>query len=257
MAILSLVRGLRRAAPATDDGERIYVVGDLHGCRDLFVALLAKVEAHVQALPPARSIHLVLLGDLVDRGPDTAGLLRLVCDLSKQSNRLIVLRGNHEEAMLRAIDGATGAARDWLRIGGERTLRSYGIEPPRDADGEGAAMRALAQAMPSDIVGWLRGLPLTARSGDYLFVHAGIRPGVPINRQNRQDLMWIREGFLDSQVDHGAIVVHGHTIVPDIEFRPNRIAIDIGTYRTGVAKALYLDGDKREIIAAELPGGAC
>ncbi|MFZ2994701.1 metallophosphoesterase family protein [Sphingobium sp.] len=235
--------------PSTQRGERIYVVGDVHGRVDLMRALFERIENHLSALPGNRTVHLVLLGDLIDRGPDSAGVLRFLYNAQKHTDMLVILRGNHEDMMLRAIEGEPGVMRAWMRMGGDATLRSFGIEPPEsDADIMPAA-RALATAIPRPMLDWLRSLPLTAQSGDYLFCHAGIRPGVAIKRQSREDLLWIREEFLSDTTNHGVVVVHGHSIATKVEMRPNRIGIDTGAYRTGVLTALYLEDAVREIIA--------
>ena len=129
------------------------------------------------------------------------------------------------------------------------TLASYGIPLPAEPYDEEAVAVALRAAVPRPIRHWLAGLPLTARSGDYFFCHAGVRPGVPLKRQSAQDLLWIRREFLSDDSDHGAVVVHGHSIASDVEWRDNRIGIDTGAYRTGRLTALYLEGTEREIIA--------
>lgn len=237
----------------TDRGERIYAIGDIHGRLDLLRTLLDQIERHLDSSPQSPSVHVVLLGDLIDRGADSAGVLRFLHGVQKRTDLLVVLKGNHEELMLRVLDGEPGMMRAWMRMGGAATLRSFGIEPPEADEDLLAATKALAAAVPRDVVDWLRGLPLTARSGDYLFCHAGIRPGVPIKRQARDDLLWIREEFLNDLTDHGVVVVHGHSISSEVEVRPNRIGIDTGAYRTGVLTALCLDQAEREILTVGAP----
>jgi serine/threonine protein phosphatase 1 len=240
---------LSRSA-ATDKGERIYAIGDVHGCYDQLRELLAMIEAHNATLPPCRSLHVILLGDLVDRGPASAEVLRFLHNVQQRTDRIIVLQGNHEELMLKALDGEPGMLRAWMRIGGDATLRSFGIEPPpKDMDPR-EALETVRAAVPAEWVTWLRALPLTARSGDYLFCHAGIRPGVPLKRQTRADLLWIRDEFLeDEETRHEVMVVHGHSIAAEVEMRTSRIGIDTGAYRTGVLTALCLEGSRREILA--------
>ncbi len=244
-------------APATDRGERLYVIGDVHGCLDLLRRLLARVEGHMNELPPAGSTHVVLLGDLIDRGPDSAGVLNFLYSVQQRSERLIILRGNHEELMLQALDGDTEMFTAWMRIGGIETLRSFGLEPPASVDERAKVIDALVSKLPAGMLEWLRALPLTARSGDYLFCHAGVRPGVAIKRQARADLLWIRREFLGSEIDHGAIVVHGHSIADEVDFRSNRIGIDTGAYRTGVLTALYLEDGYREVISLDSGSTRC
>jgi serine/threonine protein phosphatase 1 len=138
-----------------------------------------------------------------------------------------------------------------MGVGGDMTVRSFGLEPYSRSDDARDYIRRLRSVVPREWVSWLKRLPLFARSGDYFFCHAGVRPGVPLRRQVRNDLLWIREDFLDDDADHGAIIVHGHSIEPEVAIRANRIGIDTGAYRTGVLTALYLDGDKRDIISTK------
>jgi serine/threonine protein phosphatase 1 len=238
-----------KAPPGTGKGERIYAIGDIHGRLDLMSALLSKIEQHSAGLPRTRSIHLVMLGDVIDRGPSSAEVLSYLHGVQQETDRLILLRGNHEDMMLRSLEGEPGMMRAWIRVGGDATLRSFGIEPPESDSDIMSATRALAAKLPRNMLEWLRALPLTARSGDYLFCHAGVRPGVPIKRQSRADLLWIREEFLQDDSDHGAVVVHGHSVATEVEMRDNRIGIDTGAYRTGVLTAIYLEGGAREIIS--------
>ncbi|WP_066701070.1 metallophosphoesterase family protein [Sphingobium amiense] len=249
-----MVFGLGRksqAPPSTDRGERIYAIGDVHGCYQQLRDLLQRIETHAQALPPVRSTHIIVLGDIVDRGPASADVMRFLYNAQQKTDRLIVLQGNHEELMLRALDGEAGMVRAWMRIGGDATLRSFGLQPPpRDANPH-EVLAELRRAIPRDWIEWLRALPLTARSGDYLFCHAGIRPGIAIRNQKRADLLWIRDEFLeDRRTRHEAMVVHGHSISTEVEICANRIGIDTGAYRSGVLTALYLEGDRRDIIAS-------
>lgn len=239
--------------PATDKGERIYAIGDVHGRSDLLRTLMARIGEHSERMGPARSLHVVLLGDMIDRGPDSLSVLQWVHDVQKRSKSMIVLAGNHEELMVKALDGEPGMLRAWMRIGGDATVRSLGLEPPpRDADPR-VFIDKVRAALPRDLLAWVTRLPLTARSGDYLFCHAGIRPGVPVHRQTRADLLWIRDEFLEDPQDHGVVVVHGHSIAAEVEMRRNRIGIDTGAYQTGMLTAVYLEGSEREIITVNGP----
>jgi serine/threonine protein phosphatase 1 len=239
----------RKGPPATAPGERLYAIGDVHGCYDLLMDLLDQIEAHAAALPPAKSEHIILMGDLVDRGPDSAKVLRFAHQQS-DDDYLITLLGNHDDMLVRAWSGEPRAIHPWLRTGGAETVRSFGLElPPRDAD-EGAFVDALRAAVPAEWITWLRGCPLTVRSGDYFFCHAGIRPGVPLGRQTRYDLMWIRDGFIGDTQDHGVVVVHGHTISAHVELLPNRIGLDTGAYESGVLSAMYFEGTERHVFQA-------
>ena len=239
-----------RLVPETQPGDCVYAIGDIHGRADLLVDLLHRIEAHAATLPADRDVHLIFLGDLIDRGPEAAKVLRMVKEIEERSGTVIVLAGNHEEFMLRALDGQPGAMRAWLRSGGDATLRSLGVEPPARGDDPSDTCEAVRAALTPAVLEWVRSRPLTARSGDYFFCHAGIRPGRDLKRQSRADLLWIRDEFLEDDGDHGVIVVHGHSISDEVEIRSNRIGVDTGAYRSGVLTAIYLDGPLREIIAA-------
>lgn len=247
--MLKVFRPARRSAPSTETGERVYVIGDVHGRLDLLRDLLAKVEEHAGTLPHNAATHVILLGDLIDRGEQSREVLGFVYEAQQRSDRLIVLLGNHEDMMLKALDRTPGALRAWMRIGGKATVRSFGLEPPDAAEDSRAYAERLAREVPQEWVEWLRRLPLNAVSGSYMFCHAGVRPGVALKKQARTDLLWIREEFLTNETNHGAVIVHGHSIANDVEFRANRIGIDTGAYRTGVLTALYLEGEKRQILS--------
>lgn len=235
--------------PSTEAGERVYAIGDVHGCYDLLRQLLDRIGEHSQSLPPARALHIVVLGDIVDRGPQSASVIELLHDLQKRTGSLVVLRGNHEDAMLQGIDGDLDALRTWLGVGGAETSRSFGLAPLQTGEDPLTYLRQLRATIPRSWLAWLRGLPLSVRSGDYFFTHAGIRPGVPLRRQSRQDLLWIRDDFLSDARNHGAVIVHGHSIRAEVEMLPNRIGVDTGAYLTGVLTALYLEGEAREILS--------
>lgn len=230
------------ARPArVPEGLRLYAIGDVHGRADLLDACLAGIEADA-ARHPDRRARIVFLGDLIDRGPDSRAVLDRVLALRAQ-DRAVALSGNHEAMLLDAMDEPAALA-PWSRNGGVETLRSYGISVPGRLDGAAAAelVAAMREAIPEAHRRVLRELGTTWRCGDYLLVHAGIRPGIPAEAQDRHDLLWIREPFLGSRADHGAVVVHGHTPVPAIDVRPNRINIDTGAYATGRLTCLVLEG---------------
>jgi serine/threonine protein phosphatase 1 len=238
----------RSRRPATAPGERIYAIGDVHGCLHLLSELLDRIAEHDAKLRPAESTSVLLLGDVVDRGPDSAGVLGFVRERQLAGDDLVMLLGNHEELLLRSAEGDPDMLRAWMRLGGRDTLRSFGVEEVPEGARTAELAQLVARAVPHRWAEWLRDLPLTARSGDYFFCHAGIRPGVPLKRQTRRDLLWIREDFMDDTRDHGAVIVHGHTIVPRVEMLANRINLDTGAYRTGVLSALYLEGTTQALI---------
>lgn len=232
-------------------GLRIYAIGDIHGRADLLDRLYGLIEADLAAAPPPGRCLVLYLGDYVDRGPDSAGVLDRLCRPRQRGGlagiETLALLGNHEAMLLEFLDAPYGASL-WLANGGDATLNSYRVRVPASFDELLLTQRALLRALPRQHHEFLSGLPLQARFGDYLFVHAGIRPGLPLDRQSREHMIWIRDLFLDSEADHGAIVVHGHTIVHAVEWRPNRIGIDTGAYTTGHLTALVLEDGERRLL---------
>ncbi len=237
------------------EGERIYAIGDIHGRLDLFEALVAQIRRDNEARGPAR-VRLILLGDLIDRGPDSAELVARCRALASRSAAFLVLKGNHEAMMVDALRGNLNALALWLRSGGDAALRSWGVAPGLLRNGASPALfEASRRLVPADLLAWLDALPLSHLAGDYLFVHAGIRPGVPFASQSAQDMLWIRREFLDSDADHDVVVVHGHSITDKgVVIQPNRIGIDTGAYRTGVLTALALEEDRRWTISTTADG---
>ncbi|MHA6721294.1 metallophosphoesterase [Sphingomonas sp. RS6] len=239
-------RGTTRRSLAK--GVRAYAIGDTHGRSDLLVQLLATIDAERAADPRAEE-HLILLGDMIDRGPDSRGVLDLVIARRATDPSLTLLSGNHEEILLAILDGAGEHVGDWLRFGGAACAQSYGLDPQALATmAPAAAIAQLHDAIPQAHINLLRELAPRFSLGSYLFVHAGIRPGIPIEHQLLHDLHWIRAPFLRSKVDHGAIVVHGHSISDEPECRPNRIGIDTGAYASGRLTALCIDGAERRFL---------
>ena len=234
-------------APAIPDGKRVYAVGDIHGRLDLLDALLDAIATDDAARGEADT-HIVLLGDLVDRGPDSRGVVERARQLATQP-RVTVLGGNHEDMFLLAFRKPT-ALRSFLRYGGRETLESYGITAAElNVRNVEQLQGLLAERVPREHRDFIDGLPHQLRIGDYLFVHAGIDPERPLDDQRPQDMRWIREPFLSHAAGHGAIVVHGHTIVDEAEMLPNRIALDTGAFESGRLTALMLEGTARTIIA--------
>lgn len=234
--------------PRIPAGRRVYAIGDVHGRLDLLDRLIRMIGSD-DAKRPAAETEVILLGDLIDRGPDSAGVIARAMTESVGFAPLYTLMGNHEEQLLDGVAGDGQMVAGWLFYGGKETLRSFGVpDQILAADDEAAIMRSARAAIPSDVVTWMHKLPMTRRIGDYLFVHAGVRPGIPLNRQDPADLRWIRREFLDSAADHGAIIVHGHSVRPDVQMHPNRIGIDTGAYASGMLTAIGLEDDKRWIL---------
>ncbi|SFS11010.1 metallophosphoesterase family protein [Sphingomonas jatrophae] len=239
----------KRGAPRTAPGERVYAIGDVHGRPDLLDAMLVEIARHGSARGPAAQTHIVFIGDIIDRGPDSRGALERLEAATRRAPEIVTLLGNHEEMMLRALAGDEPTLRGWMRVGGAETVASFGLPPFAEAEDPVPWIAELRRAVPAEWVEWIRGWPLIVRSGDYFLCHAGIKPGVPLKRQLRRDFLWSREEFLDDMRDHGAVIVHGHTISDSVELRGNRIGIDTGAYRTGTLSAVCLDGETVEVLA--------
>jgi serine/threonine protein phosphatase 1 len=235
-------------------GARVYAVGDSHGCAELLRALHREIledSARADAAGPrATRRAVVYLGDYVDRGPDSRGLLDLLIQEPLPGFEAIHLLGNHEVFMRRFLDGENLDA-IWMLNGGTATLGSYGLDraaPAAIAEGGHSLRAALAAAVPEAHRAFLGDLALSHVEGDYFFVHAGIRPGLPLEVQHEEDLLWIREPFLASTVDHGKVVVHGHTPTDEPAVRSNRIGIDTGACYGGKLTALVLEGEERRFL---------
>ena len=235
----------RRNAPSGARGYRAYVVGDIHGRLDLLDELLERIHDDLDR-KPARKTLLVFVGDLIDRGPASAQVIERLRTYRRRGVRPVFLLGNHEEVLLRILAGESSLVPSWLMFGGAECLKSYGVSARAlRAMSSDEAMAAIRDAIPPVHVEFLEGFIDTCRFGDYLFVHAGIRPGIEMEQQRQTDLRWIREPFLFDETDHGFVVVHGHTIIPQVEEKSNRIGIDTGAYRTGILTALAIDGAER------------
>jgi len=232
---------------------RIYAIGDIHGCDGLLGKLLGLIQADAAAAPEARKL-LVYLGDYVDRWPDSAAVVERLTRAPPAEFEAVFLMGNHEDLMVNFLaDPAAG--RSWLMNGGRETAASYGVSTADIRHGGAAELgklgtmrQALNANLPASHRAFLDTLVPFHREGDYLFTHAGIRPGVPLAEQRVEDLLWIRGPFLSSPEDHGAVVVHGHTPVDAVEFRFNRVNVDTGAVWTGRLTALVLHGEERHLI---------
>ena len=237
------------SAPA---GVRVYAIGDVHGRADLLNQLLERIERD-HAARPAAPRRMILLGDLVDRGPHSREVVETVRQLCADGEAVLI-KGNHEEILVQACWGDAKAARALLGMGGGETLRSYGLSDfeIESGDFETLAQR-IARCVPRDHVALLQAGRDQIVEGDYLFVHAGVRPGVPLEEQDPTDLRWIRGSFLRSTRDHGYMVVHGHTPTVMPEIRSNRIGIDTGAFRSGVLTAIGLEGSARWFLQTEAP----
>lgn len=237
--------------PTVPVGTAAYAIGDIHGRADLLAELHAGIAANAAGRAVTRRV-IVYLGDYIDRGPDVAGVINALLDNVPPGFEPVYLIGNHERMMLDFLDDISCGPL-WLRNGGEQTLISYGIafDPAvlTDLQRLRGLQGELRYRLPERHLDFLRGLELLHIEGDYAFAHAGIRPGVPFEAQEEHDLLWVRGLFLRSTRDHGKIVVHGHTIVPEPEVLANRIGIDTGAWYTGRLTSLALEGSQLQLIA--------
>lgn len=228
------------------DGERIYAIGDIHGRNDLLHALLRKIEADNVERGPADT-QIIFLGDLMDRGPDSAGVIETAMALRDSGRKVRFLMGNHEEIFVGACrKNDTKLTRFFIRIGGEATVLSYPMTRAEyiTLDMEQLSAR-LGDLVPQTHLDFIDSFEDQIVIGDYAFVHAGIRPGVPLAEQKPSDLRWIREEFVDQRGDLEKVVVYGHTIYDEIEERGSRIGIDTGAYASDKLTALALEGGER------------
>jgi serine/threonine protein phosphatase 1 len=235
---------LPRRVPA---GTRIYAIGDVHGRIDLLNALLKRIDENIAAFPIERPVH-VFLGDYVDRGPNSRDVVdRLIA--RSQTHEIVCLKGNHEAFLLEFFEDPTVLA-DWRQSGGLPTLISYGLTPPSrmESSGHEKLADALRQKMPEEHRKFLNSLRMTFVCGDYFFVHAGVRPGIPLEAQKEEDLLWIRDEFLQSKADFGKIVVHGHTPIDEPDVRRNRINIDTGAFASGKLTCLVIEGESLSFL---------
>lgn len=238
------------APPSVPDGHRVYAVGDVHGHDALLDQLLGLIERDNASREPA-DVTIVFLGDLIDRGPGSAQVIERLRTYRPAGVRVEFLIGNHEEVLQRILDGDGHLLADWLRFGGAQCARSYGLSPSNLAKMKPAeAIAALGSAIPPAHQAFLASFADTMRAGDYLFVHAGIRPNVPLAEQSQADLRWIRGPFLDHFGRHEVMVVHGHTVRAEVEEAPGRIGIDTGAYVHGVLTAIGLERGQRWYLQA-------
>lgn len=248
-ALINLVAKRRPQLRSVPEGQRVYAVGDIHGRLDLLEQLLQEIQSDHTARGMADAL-VIFLGDLVDRGPDSRGVVERLMGYRDEPLPTRFLMGNHEEVFLRALDGDAKALKFLIRIGGRATIQSYGIDQPAyqqmDFEELGIALRA---RVPQAHIDFLRGFEEWVEVGDYLFVHAGIRPGLDLRAQRASDLRWIRDDFLLHREDFGRMVVHGHSITEEAEVRSNRIGIDTGAFQSGRLTAIGLEGTQRWFLS--------
>jgi serine/threonine protein phosphatase 1 len=233
------------------DRGRLYVVGDIHGRADLLDRIANGIARDLEAAPAANGCLTVTLGDYIDRGPDSRGVIeRLV--RNPFPTDFVALKGNHE-ALLERFLREPPVADHWRRLGGLETLHSYGVpvQPLMMGRNYDQAARALEAAVPAAHRAFLGSLKLSFEAGRYFLCHAGVRPGVPLARQSEEDLLWIRDEFLGSRADFGKVVVHGHTPTEKPEVLPNRINIDTGAFMTGQLTCAVLEAEQVRFLSTK------
>jgi serine/threonine protein phosphatase 1 len=238
--ILGKMTGRQRVLPTVPEGTRVYAVGDIHGRMDLLLRLKQLVHEDAYARQAPRNV-VIYVGDYIDRGESSAQVIDCLLDEPLPGFESVHLLGNHEASLVQFLsDIQVGPA--WLAYGGNATLMSYGIAPPRSDRDLVRVQGELRTALPARHLDFMRALKLTHVEGDYFFTHAGVRPGVTLAAQEPQDLLWIRDVFLSSTADFGKIVVHGHSITDAPDVRRNRIGIDTGAFASGKLTCLVLQG---------------
>lgn len=253
--IRNLFRGKRaERAPAIPRGERVYAIGDIHGRLDLFTNLAAEIERDDKRRGPADTT-VVFLGDIVDRGPSSARVLASARAWSR-ARKVRFIAGNHEEMFLLSFQRAE-ALRNFLKFGGRETILSYGVSPAElETSSLEEIQKKMNEVVPREDRLFMKNFEKFVSIGDYLFVHAGIRPEEPLDKQTGQDCRWIREPFLSYDGSLGQIVVHGHTVNDEVVVRDNRIGIDTGAFMSGKLTALCLEGTERWLIQTKADDGA-
>jgi serine/threonine protein phosphatase 1 len=240
--LFSRVGPAEGVAPEVPPGSRVYAIGDIHGRADLLRVMHQLIHEDAYRRQAPRNV-VIYLGDYVDRGRASAAVVDLLMDEPLPSFESVHLKGNHEDSLLRFLeDASVGPA--WFLYGGDATLRSYGVSPPAPTASQGELLRAqreLNLRLPSRHRRFLEALPLVHEEGDYLFVHAGLRPGLSLAAQSPADLLWIRDEFLSSPADFGKIVVHGHSITARPDVQRNRIGIDTGAFASDILTCLVLE----------------
>jgi len=240
----------------TPPGTRLYAIGDIHGRMDLLERLLGMIAADARASTAPRRV-LVFLGDYIDRGPGSRQVIETLmagppdhtdgAGFDWAGFEWVCLKGNHEQAMLTFLDDPS-AGQSWLPYGGSDCVASYAGQPLSPSASPEHLHKLLTRHLPEEHRRFLTGLPTSHREGDFFFAHAGIRPGVALDRQTSDDLLWIREPFLSSTQDHGVLVVHGHTRGPEPDWRANRLNLDSTAFRSGRLTALAAEGTEAKLL---------
>jgi serine/threonine protein phosphatase 1 len=243
-------------APRVPEDTVVWAIGDVHGCLDLLKPLVEAILADAASIAATRKV-VIFLGDYIDRGPDSRGVLRYLIDLPKDAGiEWRFLKGNHEEAMLKFLDDPSFGP-NWCEYGGDAALASYGLKPPQmkhKPEAWAHISADLDHKVTSAERGFLTGLELSFSVGDYFFSHAGARPGVLLSDQVSRDLIWIRNAFLDSDVEFEKVIVHGHTPVRQVYRDKRRIGLDTKAYSSGMLSAVKLSSQNAVILTSSKAG---
>lgn len=218
----------------------VFAVGDVHGCHSQLIEMERRISSEAAEL--GKPALIVYLGDLVDRGPDSAAVLEHFCNRQKTNVFRVALCGNHDDSFLRFFEDPASNM-EWLGFGGNTTLESYGIDAGhilKHGGGVEALKQTMREAIPDQHLDFLRQMPVCLTIGDFLLVHAGIVPGVALKSQTDMDMMWMRDPFLERGPELPLTVIHGHTANPEPVFATGRICVDTGTYATGKLTALRI-----------------
>ena len=238
--------------PRVPDGEVVWAVGDIHGCLGLLKPLVEAILADAASIDAQRKV-VIFLGDYIDRGPDSRGVLRYLMDLPKDAGvEWRFLKGNHEEAMLKFLDDPSFGP-NWCEYGGDAALASYGLKPPEmkhRAQSWALVAADLDHKISNDEREFLESLEYSLSIGDYFFAHAGARPRIALDRQSERDLTWIRGSFLNDPEPFEKVIVHGHTPTATVHVDARRIGVDTKAYESGVLSAVKLLGDTCQIVSS-------
>lgn len=245
---------------AAPEGKCIYAIGDVHGRRDLLDRLIEQIEADARTLPDGTVCQIVFLGDYIDRGFQSRDVIELLISDRLDAFETVYLMGNHEEALLRFLEDAS-FGKQWVRYGGGETLYSYGFQPPNTraslsshdamAQAEAAWERVWSEfgkRLPTEHLEFFQNLATHHVEGDYVFVHAGMRPDIPLEQQSPRDMLWIRDEFLDDPKHFEHVVVHGHTPADDVYRDDRRIGLDTGAFISGRLSAVKLFGEEVDFL---------
>ncbi|MCC6736287.1 MAG: serine/threonine protein phosphatase [Bauldia sp.] len=238
------------ANAAVPPGLRVYAFGDVHGRADLLEILDVSIRNDIDERPIGHAV-VIGLGDYVDRGDHSNRVVDMLATDFAAGCELVTLKGNHEAMLLSFLDRPVETGPKWIPMGGWECVRSYGLNlpwQPETAEEWNLIRNDLARRLPPEHIGFLQKLRLSETIGDYFFVHAGARFGIPLDRQQERDLLWIRGGFADRDVPFEKVVVHGHTIVHEPFVGQHRINLDTGAYATGRLTCMVFEADERGLL---------